>query len=172
MSDDKVAVDEARREAQHSAVKGEIEGDVNAEIKQKAAIATPTQSEQVGQVADELRGNAIKEAGDSEHALSRSRTAARGSQFLDYAFYVLYALLAVRLVLALIDARTGSGFVQFINGITAPFVAPFAGIVPSPAAEGGFTLAGPVAIAIAAYMLLHAGINGVLRLVANRKTSI
>ena len=103
--------------------------------------------------------------------MARSRSAARLSQYIDYAFYLVYALLAMRLVLALIAARPTSGFVQFINGVTYPLYVPFRGIVPSPTAEG-FTLALPVAIAILVYMLLHAGINGVLRLTAHRKTTI
>jgi len=172
MDDDKVAVDEARRAAQHASVKTQIEGNVNAEIKGRARTATTEQTERVGQVADEFRGRAIDETVASEHAVARSRGAARTSQFVDYAFYLIYSLLAIRLVLALISARSTSGFVQFINGVTYPLYVPFRGIVPSPTAEGGFTLALPVVIAIVAYMVLHMGINGVLRLAAHRKTTI
>jgi len=44
--------------------------------------------------------------------------------------------------------------------------------VPSPSAEGGFTLALPIVIAIGAYLLLHAGIRWLLRVIAQRKTRI
>jgi hypothetical protein len=172
MDNDKVAADEARRVAQHHSVKAQIEGNVNAEIKGRAGTATAEQSDRVGQVADELRGRAIDETVASEHAVARSRGAARLSQYVDYGFYLLYALLGMRLVLALIAARSSSGFVQFINGVTYPFYVPFRGIVASPTSQEGFTLALPVAIAIIVYMLLHAGINGMLRLSANRKTRI
>ncbi len=172
MDDDKVALDEARRDAQHASVKTQIEGNVNAEIKGRARAATTEQTERVGQVADEFRGRAIDETVAIEHAMARSRAAARTSQFIDYAFYLIYSLLAIRLVLALISARSTSGFVRFINGVTSPLYEPFRGIVPSPTAEGGFTLALPVVVAIVAYMLLHMGINGVLRLAAHRKTTI
>jgi uncharacterized protein YggT (Ycf19 family) len=104
--------------------------------------------------------------------LGQARVAARGSQFLDYAFYTLYSLLAIRLVLTLIAARSGNGFVGFIRAVTAPFYAPFRDIVPSPSAEGGYTLAVPIIIALVVYMLLHAGINGILRMVSHRKTAI
>ena len=104
--------------------------------------------------------------------MARSRKAARTSQFVDFAFYLIYALLTIRLVLALISARSTSGFVQFINGVTYPLYVPFRGIVPSPSAEGGFTLALPVVIAIVVYVLLHAGVNAMLRLAAQRKTTI
>lgn len=101
-----------------------------------------------------------------------SRTAARGSQFLDYAFYVLYTLLGIRLVLALIAAQSGNGFVRFISTITNPFYAPFKGIVSSPTTEAGNTLVFPLIIAIVVYALVHLGINGMLRMVGSRKTVI
>ena len=171
MYEDKVAADEARRVAQHGSVKAQIEGDVSAEIKDRAQEATPAQSERVSQVADQLRGRALDETVASEHHAARSRGTARLSQYVDYVFYLIYALLGLRLVLALIAARSASGFAQFINGVTNPLYAPFRGIVPSPSAEG-FTLALPVAIAMLVYLLLHAGINGALRFGTHRKTAI
>jgi uncharacterized protein YggT (Ycf19 family) len=171
MQDDKVAVDEARRVTQHDAVKTQIEGDVNAEIKGRARIPTATQSDRVTQVADEFRGRALDETLATERQVSRSRGAARWSQIVDYVFYMVYTLLALRLVLALIGARSASGFARFINGASYPLYVPFRGIVPSPSAEG-FTLALPVAIAILVYMLLHAGVNGALRFATHRKTTI
>ena len=54
--------------------------------------------------------------------------------------------------------------------MTDPLYAPFRGIVGSPSIEGGYTLALPIALAIIVYALLHAGINGLLRLVAHRKS--
>lgn len=171
MYEDKVAVEEARRVAQHDAVKTQIEGNVNAEIKGHAQSATATQSERVGQVADEFRVRALDETLATEHQVSRSRGAARTSQYVDYAFYLIYALLGLRMVLALIGARTASGFAQFINGVSYPLYAPFRGIVPSPSTEG-FTLALPVGIAILVYMLAHAAVNGALRFATHRKTTI
>lgn len=78
-------------------------------------------------VAGEFREKAIDEVVETE----RSRSLARVSQVVDYIFYVIYALLAIRLLLAL-----------------------------------------PIVIAIIAYALVHAGINGLLRLIARRKTEI
>lgn len=101
-----------------------------------------------------------------------ARTAARGSQFLDYAFYVLYVLLGVRLVLALIAAQSGNAFVRFISTITNPFYAPFKGIVSSPSTDAGNTLVIPIVIAFFVYVLLHLGINGLLRMTGSRKTQI
>ena len=101
-----------------------------------------------------------------------ARTAARGSQFLDYAFYVLYGLLGIRLVLAMIAADSSNGFVRFITAITGPFYAPFKGIVGSPVVEGGSTFVLPIVVAIVVYALLHMAINGLLRMVGTRKATV
>lgn len=172
MEDNKVAVDDARRTAQHASVKSKVEGDVNAEIAGKAALPTASQTAKVDEAAGEFRGKAIDETVAAEHEVERARGAARGSQVIDYIFYVAYSLLAIRLVLALIAARSANGFVRFIGAVTGPLYAPFRGIVPSPTAEGGYTLALPIVIAIVVYVLLHVAINGLLRMFAHRKTEI
>lgn len=167
-----VTKDEARQVKQHEAVKSQVESHVNAEIVGEASSTSPDGQAKVGEVASHLRETAINETESGERAVSRGRAAARGSQFLDYAFYVLYSLLGIRLVLSLIAAQSGNGFVRFIRAVTGPFYAPFNDIVPSPAAEGGYTLVGPILIALVVYMLLHLAINGALRMVAQRKTEI
>ena len=85
---------------------------------------------------------------------------------LDYLFGLLYALLAIRLVLELINARKGTGFVEFIVTLTSAFYAPFKGIVASDTVDGSHPIVWPIVIAILAYMLLHAALRGLLRLVA------
>jgi YggT family protein len=84
---------------------------------------------------------------------------------VDYLFYLLYGLLAVRFLLSLLGAREGAGFVQFVTGMTAPFYAPFEGIVVRPPVNGGF-IDFPLMIAVLAYALLHIAIRGLLRLIA------
>ena len=172
MQDNKLAADEARREVQHESVKAQVEGDVNAEIAARADRTTPAEAQKMEQVAGEVRGRAIEEVVVTEREIDRARGMARVSQVIDYIFYVIYALLAIRFLLSLMAARSNAGFVQFIRTITDPLYAPFRGIVASPSAEGGFTLALPILLAIVVYALLHAGINGLLRLIASRKTEI
>ena len=172
MEDQKVALDEARRAAQHTAMKSQVERDVNADIAQRAEHATPSESQKLGAVAGAFRGKAIDEVVGTDREVGRARTLARMSQVVDYLFYVLYCLLAIRLVLALIAARSGAGFVQVINTVTAPFYAMFRGIVASPTADGGYTLALPIVIAIVVYAMLHMGIKALLRLIAHRRTEI
>jgi uncharacterized protein YggT (Ycf19 family) len=78
----------------------------------------------------------------------------------------------MRFLLALMAARSTAGFVRFVVAVSDPFYAPFRGIVASPQADGGHTLMLPIVVAIIAYVLLHLGINGLLRMFAHRKTEI
>lgn len=105
----------------------------------------------------------------------RPRPAARGYQFIDYIFWLIYTLLFVRLLLVFVDARTWVGFVQFINTITNPLYAPFRGITSSPSvnADGtGNVIATPILIAIVAYALLHLAIHKFLVMMAYRRTRV
>jgi uncharacterized protein YggT (Ycf19 family) len=172
MEDNKLAADEARREIQHEAIKSRVESDVNAEIAARADRTTPSEARKMEHAAGEFRGKAINEVVETEREVERARGLARVSQVIDYLFFIVYALLIIRLLLALLAAKSTAGFVQFINSITAPLYAPFRGIVPSPTVDGGYTLALPIIIAIIVYALVHAAINGLLRLFARRKTEI
>ena len=172
MEDNKLAADEARRAVQHESVKAEIESDVNAEIAAHAAGATPVEARREAQIAGDFRSKAVNEVVETEHEVERSRSLARVSQVIDFIFYVIYALLGLRLLLALLAARRSAGFMQFIFSVTDPLYAPFRGIVASPTAEGGYTLAVPIIIAIIVYLLLHLGIKALLRMIAHRRTEI
>jgi hypothetical protein len=171
--DDKLAAEEARRSVQHDAVKSQVEGEVQAEIAERATqTAPPREAQRIEQVAGQFRSKAVDEVIETEREVGRSRGLARLSQIVDYIFYVIYALLGMRFLLALLAARSSAGFVQFIVTVSNPFYLPFRGIVASPTAEGGHTLLLPIVIAIIAYLLLHLGINALLRLFAHRKTAI
>ena len=173
MSDDKLAIEEARRAAQHEAVKSQVEGEVQSEISQRAATKTaPGEAQRIDNVATEFRSKAVNEVVDTEREVQRSRGLARVSQVVDYIFYVIYALLGMRFLLALLAARSSAGFVRFIVAVSNPFYQPFRGIVASPSTDTGHTLLLPIVVAIIAYVLLHLGINGLLRLLAHRKTEI
>jgi len=71
----------------------------------------------------------------------------------------------VRLALEFFGARGGAGFVKIIRDVTDVFYAPFRGILPTDATLGAH-IVWPLVVAVLAYMLLHAGIRGLLRLVA------
>ena len=172
MNDDKLAMEEARRAEQHGAVKSQVEGEVQAEIADRAAQAPPAEGQKIDQVAGEFRAKAVNEVVETEREVGRARGVARISQVIDYLFFVLYALLAMRFLLALLAARSSAGFVQFIVTVTNPFYQPFRGIVSSPSTGDGHTLMVPLVIAIIVYILLHLGINGLLRMFAHRKTAV
>jgi YGGT family len=173
MSDDKLAIEEARRAAQHESVKNQVEGEVQSEISDRAAVKTaPGESQKINEVAGEFRSKAVDEVIDTEREVERSRSLARVSQIVDYIFWVIYALLGMRFLLALLAARSSAGFVQFIVTVSSPFYEPFRGIVASPRTDGGHTLLLPIVVAIIAYALLHLGINALLRMFAHRKTAI
>jgi uncharacterized membrane protein len=170
--DDKLAAEEARRAGQHESVKAQVEGEVQAEIADQAQAPVAGESQRIQQVAGDFRSKAVNEVVDTEREVERGRGAARVSQIIDYIFYVIYGLLAMRFLLALLAARSTAGFVQFIVTVTNPFYAPFKGIVASPSTDQGHTLLMPIIVAIIAYVLLHLAINGLLRMLAHRKTQI
>ena len=173
MDDEKLALDEARRASQHEAVKADVEGQVQSEISQKASERRTTgETEKIEHVASDFRSRAVDEVVDTEREVQRSRGVARISQVVDYIFYVIYALLGMRFLLALMAARSSAGFVQFIVAVSNPFYAPFRGIVASPSTDQGHTLLLPVVVAIISYVLLHLLLNALLRMLAHRKTQI
>ncbi len=172
MNDEKVAIDEARRVAQHEATSGSVERDVNQEIADRAERGGTEDSAKLNRIAGDMRDDAMDEVAGSSRDIGRARVTARISQVVDYAFGLLYGLLAIRLVLLMLAANSSNGFVQFIDTVTNPFYALFRGITGSPTVEGGYTLAVPIIIAIVVYALLHAAINGLLRMGVHRKTSV
>jgi hypothetical protein len=172
MSDPKLIVDEERRAVQHEAVKSEIEGEVNAEIAARAKVRDAASAVEIRETADTLREGAANEVREREREIVRGRGAARVSQVVDYIFWLIYARLGLRFLLGMIGARQGAGFTQFVRAITEPFYLPFRGLVQSPEAPGGYVFELPILIAIAVYSLLHWAINGFLRMMAERKTTI
>jgi uncharacterized protein YggT (Ycf19 family) len=170
--DRNVAADDARRVAQHDVTASTVARDVNDDIAARADDRSAGESARIDQVATDMRSSAISDAAGQNREMSRARGTARVSQVVDYLFYVVYGLLTVRLVLTLLGANASNGFVQLINGVTDPFYALFRGIVSSPSAAGGQTLAIPIIIAIGVYALLHFAINGFLRMLVHRKTVV
>ena len=171
MTDDKLAVEEAQRTANYEAVKSNVEGKVGAEIAAEANHQAINDEAQVNNLANDMRHKAVNEVAETEREVERGRIAARVSQVVDYVFFLIYGLLVIRLLLELFAARESAGFVKFIKSVTGIIYAPFAGIVPSPSKDG-FTLALPIIVAIVVYMLLHLAINGILRMLAHRKTAV
>jgi uncharacterized protein YggT (Ycf19 family) len=89
----------------------------------------------------------------------------RIAQIFDYLFGILYALLFVRLALDFFNARH-AGFVKMIHNLSQPFYGPFEGMFAPTNVDGMHPVVWPLIVAVFAYMLLHAGIRGLLRVLA------
>jgi uncharacterized protein YggT (Ycf19 family) len=100
---------------------------------------------------------------------TRLHTVSSIARVIDYLFALLYGIFIVRLMLEFFQARHGAGFFEFIRKISDPFYAPFKAIVSSTTVDGGHPVVWPLLVAIGAYMVLHAAIRGLLRLVAHRR---
>lgn len=169
--DQRLALDEARRARQHGNLRTELEAEVDRRVAAEARGAMAAEP-RIEEVAANLRHKAVAEVETSERELETLRVAARLNQVIDYVFYLLYGLLGLRFVLALMAANNSAGFVRFVKGVTDPFYLPFKGIVASPSAESGATLALPILLAIVVYFLLHLAIRGLLRVIAARRTHL
>ncbi len=171
MIDDKLAREEARRAADYEAIKSGVKAEVGSEIAVEAERPTINEAKHIDDIAGNMRRKAVDEVVETDREVERSRTLARVSQIVDYVFFVIYGLLAIRLLLELFAARESAGFVQFVKSATGLLYAPFKGIMPS-LSKDGFTLALPIIVAIVVYMIIHLAINGLLRIFAHRKTEI
>lgn len=172
MVDNKLAIEEAQRAANYEAIKTNVKSDVGAEIAARADKPTVSEAAQTENMAGNMRQKAINEIADTDREVERGRVMARISQVVDYIFFLIYASLAIRLLLELFAARESAGFVKFVKSATGLLYAPFEGIMRSPSTKEGFTLALPIIVAIIAYMVLHLAINGILKIFAQRKTEI
>ena len=79
MDDQNATVDEARRNAQHEAIKSHVQRDVNADIQHRSERATAGEADRAERVATDLRGRAIDDlAGKDREAFDKSVAAVRG----------------------------------------------------------------------------------------------
>jgi hypothetical protein len=67
---------------------------------------------------------------------SRRVAAYRLTQAIYLLFGIIEALIAIRLVLRALGANPQAGFAQFVYGLSAPLVAPFAGLFGNPQYSG------------------------------------
>lgn len=171
MDTDKVAAEEARRIAQHGRIKGQLEHTVRARIEQEAAGTSRAEEAELGSVAAGLKHKAAAEVLETEADLERARRLARGVQVLDYAFFLVYSLVGLEIVLELFGARQSSGFKQFLDAVTRPLLGPFRGLMPDPSV-GPLQLMVSYVVAALVYALLHQALRKLLRLMADRRATL
>jgi uncharacterized membrane protein len=82
----------------------------------------------------------------------------------------LEILLAARFVLKLIGANPGSGFAAFIYGLSGVFVAPFNGLIATPA-SGGTILEVTTIIAMIVFALIVWGIVRIIPIITDRPSA-
>src|SRR5262245_39648030 len=122
-----VAQDEARRISHYEAVKAKLGDDVHARIAEEAAGASEVERGEVKTVAAGLKHKAAAEVAEADVELARARRATRLSQFVDYAFGLIYGVIGLEFLLELLGARQASGFKHFLDSATAPLLGPFHG---------------------------------------------
>ena len=83
----------------------------------------------------------------------RRHAAYRLVQAIYLIFGIIEALVAIRLVLRALGANPDAGFAQLIYGLTAPLIAPFAGLFGNPQA-GGSVLELHSIVALVVYALV------------------
>lgn len=171
IEDEKLAVDEAERLAEHEAVKRDARLGVHAEIARSADQLDEADKTQAAGVGGTLKKKAIAEVVNTEAELERARGVARVSQIIDYIFYLIYGVIGLEVVLDLLGARESNAFNRFVERLSSPLLAPFRGLMADPA-SGRFQLKLSYIFALLVYILLHLAINGLLRLLAHRKVAV
>jgi uncharacterized protein YggT (Ycf19 family) len=78
------------------------------------------------------------------------------------------AIIAIRFVLELLGASQGAAFTTFVYSITAPLVAPFQGIFPTPA-RNGYLFDGAALLAIVIYLLATWGVVALVRIMSTSR---
>src|SRR5688572_27990994 len=102
--DPKLSDDEARRLAQHEAVKGRVVSDVARDVAHEAGAARAADPAIV-EAGRALERGAVREVVASEGEVKKARAASRVAQIVDYCFFVLYGLIVIEIVLELAGAR-------------------------------------------------------------------
>lgn len=97
-------------------------------------------------------------------ATRRTATIARTKQIIYFVFGIINVLLVLRFIFLALGASEASPFVNFIYGLSRPFVLPFQGMFGEPT-FGGSVLEWASLVGIVIYMLIAYGLSRVLELV-------
>ena len=113
-------------------------------------------------MADELRSDQqANDAPSQRQSASVSRSVPMSvvaSRIIWYITGVIVVLLALRLVLLLLGAQQGNGFVDFVYSLSGVFAAPFFGIFNDTAIYGSSHFEPSSLVAVAAYLLVGWGL--------------
>lgn len=111
------------------------------------------------------------QAGGSDAQRQRSilRNVSRGVRFLDLAFWFLYGLILLQIALEAMGARDASGFKQFLDAVTGPFLAPFRGLLDDPTVQDHQIMLSYIC-AMVVYALLQTGIKRLIATITEATT--
>jgi uncharacterized protein YggT (Ycf19 family) len=101
----------------------------------------------------------------------REVIAARVFSVVDYAFGALYVLIGIEIVLELFAARDQNAFKQFLDTLTAPFLGPFVGLLPT-IHFGRSELELSFLAALVLYALVHYGLRRLLLLLVRPRERV
>ena len=139
---------------------------------QVATRTMPERSPSIGSIVerDEARLNAAWEAERRTRILRpmRTRQVLGARRLVDYAFYGVYALLGVRLLLSLVAADPANKTVQLARTVTSWLYLPFTRIMPIPPIEEDYTFGVSLAVAILIIMMVHVAVHGMFSVAARR----
>ncbi len=94
----------------------------------------------------------------------------RASQIVYLLLGIVEALMITRVALKLLAANPGVGFVRFVYRMSAPLVAPFQGIFPTPVSNSNVLELSSL-VAIAVYGLVAWGIVRIIFILGQRPTT-
>lgn len=172
MAQDKtLMMDDERRLKRYDDFKNAAQEEIDDHVRQQADHLNRTEQSEVASLGQEFKQEAISEVRTTDAEVKRGRTVARVSQIIDYVFYLIYGLISLQVIFDLFGARRSNGFRNLIDALSAPFLAPFRSLFPDPAA-GRFQFRFSYIAALLIYILLHLAVNGLLRMIAHRKTAI
>jgi uncharacterized protein YggT (Ycf19 family) len=169
--DYKLAIDESQRIRQHEAAQAQARNEVQNELAGRAGQFDERERAELGELGAQMKRQAVSEVAETSTEVQRARVLARISQVIDYLFYLVYGIIGLEIVFDLLGARKTNTIREVIDALAAPLLAPFQHLVPDPAL-GRFQFRSSYLIALVLYALLHLAINGLLRLMAQRKTTI
>ena len=96
----------------------------------------------------------------------------RFQQVIDYLFFLLYGLVSLLIILELAGARESSGFKQFLNAVTYPFLRPFSGLFADLVFKNHHPLRISYLVALVVYLLFHLAVLGLFRLFGRSRSSV
>ena len=94
----------------------------------------------------------------------------RASQIVYLILAIIEALMITRVALKLLAANPDVGFVRFVYGMSAPLVAPFQGIFPTPVSNSNVLELSSL-VAIAVYGLIAWGIVRIIFILGRRPST-